>query len=276
VTPATLNLDPRHVEQRITDRTRAIVALHYAGVPCPMDELQALAERAGAALVEDNAHGLYGSDRGRPLGSLGRMSSHSFHETKALTTGEGGALALNDPRDFERAEVLLQKGTDRASFLRGQVGKYCWIDLGSSFELSELHAAFLCAQIEAHEDIQARRRAHWERYERELSTWARARGVRLPEVPADCSSSHHIFWLSLPEATTRTRFLAELAARGVQSTFHYLPLNTSPMGATLGARPGDCPVAKRESERLARLPLSWGMTAAQQALVIDAVLAFEC
>jgi dTDP-4-amino-4,6-dideoxygalactose transaminase len=276
VTPHALNLDPRSVEERLSPRTRAIVALHYAGVPCAMDELTALAERSGAALVEDNAHGLYGTYRGRPLGSIGRMSAMSFHETKTFTTGEGGTLALNDPRDLERAEVLLQKGTNRASFLRGQVAKYCWVDIGSSFELSELHAAFLCAQIEEHEHIQARRRTQWERYERELSSWARSQGVRLPQVPDDCSTSHHIFWLSLPEASTRTRFLSELAARGVQSTFHFLPLNVSPMGASFGARSGDCPVAEREAERLARLPLYWGMTADEQGFVIDTIRAFEC
>jgi len=276
VTPETLNLDLGSVEERVGPKTRAIVALHYAGVPCAMDELTELAARAGAALVEDNAHGLYGSYRGRPLGSIGRMSSMSFHETKALTTGEGGTLALNDPRDFERAEVLLQKGTNRASFLRGQVAQYRWVDLGSSFELSELHAAFLCAQLEEREGIQARRRAQWERYERELSPWAAEQGVRLAQVPDDCCSSHHIFWLSLPDAPTRERFLAELAQRGVQATFHFLPLNVSPMGLSLGGRRGACPVSERESERLARLPLFWGMTAQQQDLVIDAVRAFEC
>lgn len=276
VTPDALNLDPRSVEEQLSAQTRAIVALHYAGVPCAMDELVELSERAGAALVEDNAHGLSGSYRGRPLGSIGRMSSMSFHETKTLTTGEGGTLALNDPRDLERAEVLLQKGTNRADFLRGQVAKYCWVELGSSFELSELHAAFLCAQIEERAHIQARRRAQWERYVRELSTWARSQGVRLPQVPDDCSPSHHIFWLSLPAASTRARFLSELAARGVQSTFHFLALNVSPMGVSFGSRSGDCPVAERESECLARLPLFWGMTAQDQDLVIEAVRAFEC
>jgi dTDP-4-amino-4,6-dideoxygalactose transaminase len=272
----TLNLDPASVRRRLSPRTKAIVALHYAGVGCAMAELQQIAQQHGIALVEDNAHGLGGSQSGRPLGSFGCLSALSFHETKTVTCGEGGALALNDPRLIERAEILLHKGTDRARFLRGQVGSYSWQDLGSSYELSELHAAFLWGQLECFEAIQANRTVQWQRYARELADWAASNGVRMPVVPAGSTSSCHIFALRLPTPALRVRFLAELAQGGVQSIFHFLPLHLSRMGQALGGRPGDCPVAEDTGACLARLPLANGLSAAEQTQVIEAVRGFRC
>lgn len=272
----TLDLDPASVRRRLSPRTKAIVALHYAGVGCAMEELQQIAQQHGIALVEDNAHGLGGSQSGRPLGSFGCLSALSFHETKTVTCGEGGALAINDPRLIERAEILLNKGTDRARFLRGQVASYSWQDLGSSYELSELHAAFLWGQLECFEAVQAKRTAQWQRYARELADWASRNGVRMPVVPPGSVSSCHIFALRLPTPTLRERFLAEMGQRGVESIFHFLPLHLSRMGQTLGGRPGDCPVAEEASACLARLPLANGLSAADQTQVIEAVGAFRC
>jgi dTDP-4-amino-4,6-dideoxygalactose transaminase len=276
ITKDTLNIDPASVRRRLSPRTKAIVALHYAGVGCAMAELQAIAQQHGLALVEDNAHGLGGAQAGRPLGSFGCLSALSFHETKTVTCGEGGALAINDPRLIERAEILLNKGTDRARFLRGQVASYSWQDLGSSYELSELHAAFLWGQLECFEAIQAQRIAQWQRYARELADWGTRNGIRMPVVPADSVSSCHIFALRLPTPSLRERFLAEMAECGVQSIFHFLPLHLSRMGQQLGGRPGDCPVAEDAGACLARLPLANGLSAAEQTQVIEAVRGFRC
>jgi dTDP-4-amino-4,6-dideoxygalactose transaminase len=270
-----LNLDPASVRARITPRTKAIVALHYAGAACDLRALAALAAERGISLLEDNAHGLGSSLDGRALGSFGGLSGVSFHETKTITCGEGGALAVNDEALLARAEILLQKGTDRAQFLRGQVRSYSWHGLGSSFEMSELHAAFLWGQLERWDEILGRRVRQWQRYARELAGWARANDVRLPVVPEGSTSSGHIFALRLPSEALRERFLQELAAAGVQATFHYLPLHLSRMGRALGYGPGDCPVSEEAGARLARLPLSFGLSDEQQSRVLEVVHGFR-
>jgi dTDP-4-amino-4,6-dideoxygalactose transaminase len=272
----TLNLDERLVEGLITPRTRAIVALHYAGVACEMDPLLELSRRHGVALVEDNAHGLFGRYRGRWLGTLGALGTQSFHETKNFTCGEGGALLVNDARLVARAEILREKGTDRSRFLRGEVQKYTWVDLGSSWLPSDVLAAFLLAQLEQRERIQARRRAIWQRYARELADWAAAQGVTLPHVPEHCEHAWHMFHILLPDGGARERLISALEARGILAVFHYLPLNVSPMGQRFGGRVGQCPVTEDVSARLLRLPFFHAMSDAEQGEVIEAVRAFRC
>jgi len=275
VRPDTLNLDPARVAERVSQRTRAIVALHYAGVGCELEELERIAERAGALLIEDNAHGLFGRYRGRPLGSFGALATQSFHETKNFTGGEGGALLLREQRFVARAEILREKGTDRSRFFRGEVDKYTWVDHGSSQLASELVSAFLYAQLEARAAVQTQRARLWSRYRRELKDWARDEGVALPCIPAHCESAYHLFQLLLPNRRARDRLIDHLALRGILAVFHYQPLHLSPMGQRFGGRPGDCPVSEDVSQRLLRLPLYHALSDAEQAEVIDAVRQFR-
>src|ERR1035437_6435255 len=224
VQPDTLNLDENRVGERITPRTRAIVAVHYAGVACEMAPLLEIARRHEVALVEDNAHGLFGKYRGRYLGTFGCLATQSFHETKNFTCGEGGALLINDPRFIERAEILREKGTNRSQVFRGQADKYSWIDVGSSYLPSDLLAAFLLAQLEARERVQAGRRRIWERYAGGLGGGAAALGIRLPIVPAHCEQSYHMFYLILPSLAARQALIDHLKTRSILAVFHYLPL----------------------------------------------------
>lgn len=274
VRPDTLNLDEKSLDALITPRTRAIVVVHYAGVSCELDEIVSIANRHGIALIEDNAHGLFGRYRGRPLGSFGSLATLSFHETKNLTCGEGGALVVNDPQFVERAEILRAKGTNRARFLRGQVDKYTWVDVGSSYPPSEISAAFLFAQLERWEDIQKRRRQLWDRYASELADWAMARGVRLPIVPPGCEHPSHLFYLLMPDLDARQRLIAHLADRGVNAVFHYQPLHLSEMGLARGGREGACPVTERICDQLLRLPLFHSLSDEDQSHVIAATRAF--
>ena len=254
VRPDTLNLDERLLEKAISPRTRAVVPVHYAGVGCAMDAILEIAGRHGAMVIEDNAHGLFGSYRGRPLGSFGRLSTLSFHETKNFNCGEGGALVLNDASLLERAEIVREKGTNRSRFFRGQVDKYTWVDFGSSFLPSDLLAAYLFAQLEAREAVIAKRRAIFEFYAGALGAWAGEHGVRLPVVPAECGPSFHMFYLLLPSLRVRQALIEHLKAAGILSVFHYQPLHLSPMGAKFGGKKGDCPVTEDVSDRLLRLP----------------------
>jgi dTDP-4-amino-4,6-dideoxygalactose transaminase len=270
----TLNLDERLLPDVTTARTRVVVPMHYAGVACDMDAIAAFAGARGVAVVEDDAHGLFGEWRGRPLGACGALAALSFHETKNVTCGEGGALVVGDLALVERALIVREKGTDRSRFVRGEVDKYQWVDVGSSYVLSDLLAAFLCGQLEARDAIQARRRVLWERYRDDLAAWAQRRGVQLPVVPPDCSSAWHLFHLVLPSHADREALAAHLADHGVQAAFHYPPLHLSPMGQRYGGRPGQCPVAERIAECLLRLPFFTALTDDEQGRVIDAVSAF--
>jgi dTDP-4-amino-4,6-dideoxygalactose transaminase len=271
IRPDTLNLDEARLPDLITPRTRAIVPVHYAGVGCEMDPIMALAFQHGIEVVEDNAHGLFGKYRGRPLGTFGRFGTLSFHETKNITCGEGGALLVNHPADLERAEIVREKGTDRSKFFRGQVAKYSWVSLGSSYVLSDLLAAMLLAQLEGWQRIQARRRAIWETYLQGLTSWAASQGVRLPVVPTACQQAYHMFYMLLTDLESRTAFIRRLRERGIYSVFHYLPLHLSTMGRAFGGNPGDCPIAEQVSDRLVRLPFYYGLTDEQQSLVIEAI-----
>ena len=276
VTPDTLNLDPAAVRRAMTDRTRAIVAVHYAGVGCEMDELGEIADTAGIPLVEDNAHGLLGRWRGRPLGTFGVAATQSFHETKNLTCGKGGALLLNDADLVDRARVIRTKGTNRAAFQAGLVDRYTWVDHGSSYQQSDILSAFLFCQLEARDRIQTERREIWDRYHAALAGWAADEGVQRPVVPQHADPTYHMYFLLLPPPADRARFIAHLDDRGVSAVFHYVPLNASPMGERLGARAGDCPVTEDVSARLVRLPFFTGLDEASQQRVIDAVTEYRC
>lgn len=275
VRPDTLNLDESLLEDLITARTRAIVPVHYAGIGCEMGAITEIAGRHGVKIVEDNAHGLFGKYRGRPLGAFGCLAAQSFHETKNFHCGEGGALVINDPLYIERAEILREKGTNRARFFRGQVDKYTWVDVGSSYLPSDLLAAFLYAQLEARESIQCGRQLVWERYYERLRSWAEEHGVGLPSVPAHCEQSYHMFYLVLPSHEVQSALMAHLKERGIWSVFHYQPLHRSEFGRRYGGKKGDCPVTESVSERLLRLPFYNGMTEAEQATVVSAVLQFD-
>jgi dTDP-4-amino-4,6-dideoxygalactose transaminase len=267
----TLNIDERHLEGLLTPRTRAIVVVHYAGVGCEMEPILALARERRLPVIEDNAHGLFGRHRGKPLGSFGGTTTLSFHETKNVTCGEGGALLVNDPALTERAEILREKGTNRSRFFRGQVDKYSWVDLGSSFLPSDLLAAFLLAQLEDRAAIQNRRRELWDRYNTELAGWAARHGVGLPVVPTHCEQAYHMFYMVMPSLEARQRLIAHLAAGGIGAVFHYLPLNRSDMARRLGSET-PCPVTEDVSDRLVRLPFFTALTADEQGEVLRAVM----
>ncbi|MFN9368456.1 MAG: dTDP-4-amino-4,6-dideoxygalactose transaminase [Planctomycetia bacterium] len=275
IRPDTLNIDEAVIERAVTPRTKAVVPVHYAGVGCEMDAIQAIAGRHGLAVVEDNAHGLFGRYRGRLLGSFGAFAALSFHETKNITCGEGGGLVVNEERFIERAEIVREKGTNRARFYRGQIDKYSWVDVGSSYTMSDVLAAFLYGQLEQWRAIQARRAAIWRRYQQDLASWADGAGIGRPVVPPHCEPAFHMYQLLMPDLATRTRFIAALAAQGIMAVFHYLPLHLGEYARRWGGKPGDCPVTESVAERLVRLPFYTGMTDDEQSRVIDAVAAFS-
>jgi dTDP-4-amino-4,6-dideoxygalactose transaminase len=264
----TLNLDERQVEAAITSRTKAILVMHYAGVACEMDALLDIAHRHGLVIVEDAAHALMSSYKGRPLGGFGHLATFSFHETKNVISGEGGALVINDSRFAERAEIIWEKGTNRSQFSRGRVDKYTWMDVGSSFLPGELTAAFLWAQLEEAEDITARRLEVWNRY-RNHSTEIEALGLRMPVIPAGCEHNAHLFYLLLPSSAHRIEILSDLNARGVNAVFHYVPLHSSPAGVRYGRPAGSMSVTDDCSARLIRLPLWIGMPEDASQQVVD-------
>jgi len=276
IRPDTLNLDESRLQALITPRTKAIVAVHYAGVGCEMENILATAKRNGIAVVEDNAHGLFGRYKGRYLGTFGALATQSFHETKNFTCGEGGALLVNDARYIERAEVIREKGTNRNRFFRGQVDKYTWVDIGSSYLPSDVLAAFLFAQLENREQIQTQRRRIWEYYAKQLNVWAGRNGVQLPCVPEHCEQPWHMFYLMMPTLAARQALIGHLKAREILSVFHYLPLHLSEMGRRWGGKEGDCPVTEAVSDRVVRLPFYNELSEADQARVAAAVREFAC
>jgi dTDP-4-amino-4,6-dideoxygalactose transaminase len=275
IRPDTLNLDERQLERLITPRTRAIVIVHYAGVGCEMDVILKLAGQRGIPVVEDNAHGLFGKYRGRYLGTFGGLASLSFHETKNFSCGEGGALLINDARYIERAEIIREKGTDRNRFFRGQVDKYTWVDVGSSYLPSDMLAAFLYAQLQSREVIQSSRERVWNYYHRELQDWATSSGVGLPFVPEHCEQPFHMYYLLLRSLEERQALITHLSNRRVNSVFHYQPLHLSRMGRSFGGKEGDCPVAEAMSDRVLRLPFYNDLTEADQSEVVAAVKEFR-
>jgi dTDP-4-amino-4,6-dideoxygalactose transaminase len=270
----TLNLDERQLEVLITERTRAIVPVHYAGVGCEMDEILTVAARHGIPVVEDNAHGLFGQYRGQQLGTFGVMAAQSFHETKNFSSGEGGAIVINDPHYVERAEILREKGTNRRNFFRGLVDKYTWVDVGSSFLPSDLLAAMLLAQLEDREWVWERRNTIWHRYADDLATWAVSNGVELPVVPEYCQTPYHLFHMVMPSAQSRDALIKHLRAAGILAVFHYQPLHLSPYGRQLQPH-ADCPVTEAVSDRLIRLPFYTNMEGADTHAVIESVREFQ-
>lgn len=270
----TLNLDETILEAAITPKTKAVVPVHYAGVGCEMDSIMEIANQHGIPVVEDNAHGLFGKYKGKYLGTFGVMAAQSFHETKNFTCGEGGALLINDSRFIERAEIIREKGTNRSRFFRGQVDKYTWVDIGSSFLPSDILAAFLYGQLEQREKIQLHRRNVWGTYQVGLVDWAATHNVRLPVVPDYCDQAYHMFYMLLPNLETRQRFLAHMREREINSVFHYLPLHLSDQGRNFGGYPGQFPVTERISDQLVRLPLHNGLTGSEQEQIMEAILDF--
>jgi dTDP-4-amino-4,6-dideoxygalactose transaminase len=273
--PHTLNIDETKIEKLITPKTKAIVVVHYAGVGCDMDPIMEISSKYNIPVVEDNAHGLFGKYKGKYLGSFGALAIQSFHETKNVTCGEGGAIIINDPQYNERAEIIREKGTDRSRFYRGQVDKYTWVDVGSSYLPSDILAAFLYAQLEVSDTIQAKRKMIWEYYEERLTPWAHANHIELPCVPNYTEQSYHMFYLLLPSLETRQAFISFLKEKGILSVFHYVPLHLSEMGKKYGWKNGDCPVTEDISDRLVRLPFYNTLSESELEYIIHNVTQFH-
>jgi len=275
IRPDTLNLNETLLERLITSRTKAFLPVHYAGVGCEMDVILEIAKRYGIPVVEDNAHGLFGKYKNKYLGTFGCMATQSFHETKNITCGEGGALLINDPAYIERAEIVREKGTNRSQFFRGQVDKYNWIDLGSSYLPSDILGAFLYAQLEMWEEIQRKRKVIWDYYYEHLVCWAEDHQVRVPIIPTCCEHSYHMFYILLPSLKIRQAMIDHLNSLGILSVFHYLPLHSSKMGLKFGWKLGDCPVTEDISDRLLRLPFYNTLQESDLALVVRAIKQFQ-
>lgn len=270
------NLDPATATAAVTEHTKAIVVMHYGGVAADMAALLTVAEQHGIAIIEDNAHGLGARWRGRPLGTLGTIGTQSFHDTKNVHCGEGGALLLSDDILMGRAEIIREKGTDRARFLRGQVDKYSWHDIGSSYLPSELNAAVLDAQLADFDTIHANRHRVWDAYAAALADWAQRHDVAPMTVPSDCVHPAHLFYLRMPSETARDGLISHLAEHGIVAPFHYVPLDSSPAGLKHGRTPVPCRRSARFAATIVRLPLWPALTDSQIGRVIDAVTAYSC
>lgn len=274
IRPDTLNLDETRLEEAITPRTKAIFPVHYAGVACAMDAIMTLADRYNLLVVEDAAHGVNAFYHGRALGSIGHLGTYSFHDTKNYVCGEGGALCINTPALLERAEILRDKGTNRSQFFRGVVDKYTWVDVGSSYVLSEVCSAFLYAQLEMLDTIAAYRRRIYDRYRYYLAPLEAEGFVRLPHIPEGCTSNYHLFHMLLPDMQSRDGLIAHLKGHGIQAVFHYVPMHTSPMGQQFGYHPGSLPMTEDLSGRLLRLPLYCDLREEEQEHIIKHVTEF--
>jgi dTDP-4-amino-4,6-dideoxygalactose transaminase len=274
IRPDTLNLDDALVEEAITERTRAIFPVHYAGIACEMDRIMTIAYKYGLKVAEDAAQGVNAFYDDRALGSIGQLGCYSFHETKNYICGEGGALCINDPALIERAEIIRDKGTNRKQFFRGAVDKYTWVGVGSSYVPSELCSAFLFAQLEMLDAISERRRRVYQYYCQHLEPLASEGLLRLPQVPEDCISNYHMFYVLLPDRRSRDALLEHLQQQGILAVFHYVPLHSSPMGQTFGYHEGSLPVTEELSGRLLRLPLFYDITETEQARVVGEITTF--
>jgi dTDP-4-amino-4,6-dideoxygalactose transaminase len=270
----TLNIDPMLIEAAITPQTRAICVVHYGGVACDMDRILQIASEKGLIVIEDNAHGLLSKYRGRHTGTFGAMATQSFHETKNVTCGEGGAILVNDETLIERAEILREKGTNRSQFLKGQVDKYTWVEVGSSWVLSDLLAAILCGQLGRVEEINSRRVQVWNRYQSELQDWSEKHGILQPFIPEECEHVGHVYHLRFHSGDQRTRFIGHMKDREISCVFHYQPLNVSPVGRSFGGYLGQCPVSEKAGECLVRLPLFNEMSDTELQRVIESVISF--
>jgi dTDP-4-amino-4,6-dideoxygalactose transaminase len=274
IRPDTLNMDESKLEGLVTSRTKTVVPVHYAGIGCEMDIIMEIANRRGIPVVEDNAHGLFGKYKGKFLGTFGCMATQSFHETKNFTCGEGGALLVNDRQYIERAEIIREKGTNRSRLFRGEVDKYTWVDIGSSYLPSDMLAGFLYAQLEAKDHIQQHRKEIWNFYYTHLKEWAQEHGVKLPTVPEYCEQPYHMFYMIMPSLEERQGLIAHLKSHGILSVFHYLPLHLSDMGVSFGGRRGNCPVTEDMSDRLIRLPFYNDLRREEQEFIVDKIFRF--
>ena len=274
VRPDTMNIDETRIEAAITEKTRVIVPVHYAGVACEMDTIMAIARKHNLKVVEDAAQGVMSTYKGRPLGTIGDFGCFSFHETKNYSMGEGGALVINDPAYNERAEIMREKGTNRSRFLRGQVDKYTWVDFGDSYLPSDMNAAFLWAQLEKADDINNDRLTTWNTYHEAFRILKEAGKVELPTVPEDCVHNAHMYYLKCKDLEERTEFISYLKEHGVQAMFHYVPLHSAPAGLKFGRFDGADVYTTKESDRLVRLPMYYGMQDSDKNQVISTVKAF--
>ena len=268
----TLNLDESQLKDSITSRTKAIIPVHYAGVGCEMETICQIAREYNVLVVEDNAHGLFAKYKGQYLGTFGQLATQSFHETKNFICGEGGALIINEEKYLKKAEIIMNKGTNRSSFFRGEVDKYTWVGLGSSYLLSDLLAAFLFAQLEEKVKIISQRKSIWNTYNSQLKDWANQNNTRMPFVPSHCEQSYHMFYLILPDLKSRNKIIDFLKKKSILSVFHYIPLHTSPMGKKFGYCHGDLPVTEFISERLLRLPFYNNMNHEDQKLIVESIM----
>lgn len=271
----TLNMDEKQLEGLITEKTKAIIPVHYAGVGCEMDVILGTAEKYGIPIVEDNAHGLFGKYNGQYLGTFGALSTLSFHETKNLSCGEGGALLINDTRYVLRAEIIREKGTNRNEFFRGQVDKYTWVDIGSSYLLSDILSAFMYGQLEKREEIQSKRKRIWNCYYEDLYAWAEEKNVGLPIVPENCDQAYHMFYLLMPSLKQRQTLISYLESQNILSVFHYVPLHLSDMGRRYGFEKGDFPNTEMQSDLILRLPFYTNLSEEDQGTVVSAVKRFN-
>lgn len=267
----TKNIDEKLIESKITKKTKAIFPVHYAGIACEMDEIMKIANKHGLYVVEDAAQGVSSKYKGKYLGTISNLGCFSFHETKNFICGEGGALVINDERFIERAEIIREKGTNRSKFFRGEIDKYTWVDIGSSYLPSDVLAAFLYAQLENMDEINMMRKNIYERYYKGFLDFIREGLVELPTIPNDCSSNHHMFYLLLNSEVKRDNLIQSLREKGINSVFHYVPLHTSPMGLKLGYRKGELPVTEDISKRLLRLPFYNSLTSEEQDFVIKEI-----
>jgi dTDP-4-amino-4,6-dideoxygalactose transaminase len=275
ISPETLNIDPVSLARLMSDRTRAIVVMHYAGIACDMDAIMAIADAAGVPVVEDAAHALFGSYKGRPLGTIGAMGAFSFQNTKNFTCDEGGAFVTNDTRLAEIAEVVREKGTNRSQFMRGLLHKYEWVSAGSSYILADILAAQLVAQLARAQEIQDKRQRIFERYQAGLADWASAQGVRQPTIPEGCDPAWHLYYLIMPSEAVRDQFLTYLRSRQIGAAFHYIALHLTPMGRSLGGQAGDAPVTEQMAASLVRLPFYTDLSEGDQDRVVHVVRSFE-
>jgi dTDP-4-amino-4,6-dideoxygalactose transaminase len=262
------------IRTAITSKTKAVFCINYAGVSPQLAEIKALCEEFGLVLLEDNAHGLGAKSQGQPLGTFAALATQSFHETKNIACGEGGALLVNDDSLIERAEILREKGTNRSQFLKGQVDKYTWVDIGSSWVISDLLAAILFGQLERADEINTRRLQIWDRYHTELMQWANENKVTQPHIPKECEHVGHVYFLRFQHGEQRTRFINHMKESNISCVFHYQPLNTSPVGQKFGGFEGQCFVAEQAGECLVRLPLFNSMSDDDQTRVVEAALTF--
>ncbi|PCI07183.1 MAG: dTDP-4-amino-4,6-dideoxygalactose transaminase [Gammaproteobacteria bacterium] len=275
IKPDTLNIDERLIEASITSKTRAIVPVHYAGVACEMDVINEIASRYDLTVIEDDAHGLCGKYHGRYLGSLGDIATQSFHETKNITCGEGGALVLNSEKYIEQSEIIREKGTDRSKFFRGQIDKYSWVDKGSSYVMSDLLAAFLYGQLVHIDAIQEKRKNIWQRYDSNLNEWAKKNDVTQPFVPDHCEQAYHMYYLLMPDIETRTRFIQHLKTNNIGSAFHYVPLHSSKMGKEYCKTKYEMKNTNEVSSTLIRLPFFNDYDAQTQLEIIEVISGFQ-